>query len=212
MLRICIYIVLVFVFLFDATLAEPGKPQAVTIDVDVTLYRNHQVCLIDVRDTAGKITAIHLVPSAKDPAALDDLMVCLFWDGQQTPFIACSLPELLSLLDKDGKPVDMPELAFGKGFRIFLECVSGNGSGVKGHISYVASDADVSSMRVRFDPELGITTPQQVDIKRREAQPIRPGRGEAIAISNAGFESGDTQSWRDVSWGKGSLRVYPTGT
>ncbi len=200
-------------FLLAAVPAEGKAEQAATrrIRVDATLYRKHQVCLADVRDTAGRITAIHLVPSVQGNEALDGLMICLFWDGCRTPFIACSLKELLGLLGEDGTPVHMPELVFGKGFRIFLECASGPGGRVEGHVSYVRSASPVSSRRVRFDPDLGIATPRQVDVERREPPPVRPGHGEAIAMPNAGFESGDIQPWRDLSWGKGSFRSYPTG-
>jgi iron(II)-dependent oxidoreductase len=191
---------------------EVQQAATTTIPVDATLYRKHQVCIADVRGTAGKITQIHLVPSVKSQEVLDDLMICVFWDGCQTPFIACSLQQLLGLLAEDGSPANMPELVFGKGFRIFLECTSGPGGRVQGHISYTSLAPPVSSVRVRFDPDLGTTTPQQVDTECYERPTIHPGRGEAIAISNAGFESGRIQPWRDLSWEKGSLRVYSTGS
>lgn len=191
---------------------EVQQATTTTIPVDATLYRKHQVCVADVRGTAGKITEIHLVPSVKSQEVLDDLMICLFWDGCQTPFIACSLRQLLGLLAEDGAPANMPELSFGKGFRIFLECTSGPGGRVQGHISYVSLAVPFSSKRVRFDPDLSITTPQQVDTERDEPRATRPGRGEAIAIPNTGFESGNIQAWRDLSWEKDSFQVYPTGS
>ena len=90
-----------------------GAEQAATtrIPVDATLYRRHQVCLADVRGAAGRITALHLIPSVSSDEVLDELMIRVHWDGLQTPFIACSLAALLGLLAPDGAPMHLPELA-----------------------------------------------------------------------------------------------------
>jgi sulfatase modifying factor 1 len=190
-----------------------AKPvAATTIPVDVTLYRRHQACLADVRGVAGRITALHLVPTVANKEALDGLMVCVFWDGCDTPYIACSLRQLLALLDDKGRPVGLPELDFGRGFKIFLECLSGPGGRVQGNVSYASSQLPVSSKRARFDPDLGITHPQQVDLDKWEPPGDRLGCGEAFPVPNAGFESGRTQPWRDASWEKGCFRIYPSGT
>jgi len=102
-----------------AVAAPPGSTEAApagetVIPVDATLYLKHQVCLADVRGTAGRITAIHLVPAVSREEALDGLMIHWYWDGRPTPSIVCSLRELLGLLAPDGTPVHMPELAFSK--------------------------------------------------------------------------------------------------
>lgn len=189
---------------------------AARIPVDVTLYRKHQACLAEVRNTAGKITAIHLVPSVSRQEALDDLMIHLSWDGGDTPFIVCSVKELLSLLGPDGTPRHMPELVFSKGFCIFLECVGSEGVRLHGDICYEKSASPISSRRVRYDPGLGITNPQVVDTVRIRPSNVRLGRGEAIEIPNGGFESGTLDPWRDVSWEPQGMqecfKLYPAGT
>ncbi len=194
--------------------AEP--PARTRIPVDVTLYRKHQACLADVRGTAGKITAIHLVPSIGTQEALDELMIHLFWDGSHTPFIVCSVGEFLSLLGPDGTPRHMPELVFSNGFRIFVECIGDNGAHLQGNIDYETSVSSASSKRVRYDPGLGITTPQLFETVRIPRSDVRVGRGEGIEIPSGSFESGTLQPWRDVSWEPKNMRdrfnVYPTGT
>jgi len=184
--------------------------------VDVTLYRKHQVCLADVRDTAGEITEIHLVPSVESQETLEELMVLLYWDGGQTPFIVCSLGELLSLVAPDGTPIHMPELVFSKGFRIFVECVTGRGGKLQGYIAYKKTAPPISSKRVRFDPGLGISTPELAETVHARPSHVRSGRGEGIDVPNAGFEFGRLEPWRDVSWDPAGFKdrfdVYPTGT
>lgn len=186
------------------------------VPVSVTLYNKHQVCLADVRGTPGRITAIHLTPSVGSQEALDNLMVQFYWDGRQTPFIVCSIRELLALLAPDGTPIHTPPLVFSKGFRIFGECVAGRGGQLHGHIAYETSPPPVSSKRVRYDPGLGITTPQLAETVRVRPPHVRSGRGEAIAIPNGGFESGSLAPWRDVSWEpegmKERFNVYTAGT
>ena len=120
------------------------QARADRIPVDVTLSRRHQACLADVRGVAGRITAIHLIPSLEDQRALDRLMIRLYWDGRQTPFIACSVKELLGLLGPGGAPVHLPELNFSDGFRIFAECTSGRGGRLQGHIAYETADPPAS--------------------------------------------------------------------
>lgn len=196
--------------------AAKVKQSEVKIEVDATLYKKHQVCLADVRNMAGKITAIHLVPSVSSKEALDQLLIHLYWDGRQTAFIVCSVRELLDLLGPDGMPENMPELVFSKGFRIFVECVAGKGGRLHGHIDYITTVPPGTSGRVRFDPDLGITSPQLAETVHTERSPIRLGRGEAIEIRNSGFELGRLQPWRDVSWDPEGTEerflVYPSGT
>lgn len=188
----------------------------IKIDVDVTLHRKHQVCLADVRGTAGRISAIRLLPDVREEKALDGLMVLLFWDGSPTPFIVCSLRELLSQISPDGTPVHMPVMIFSEGFRIILECARGPGGRLRGFISYEQTEPPSSTRRVRFDPDIGVTAPQLVDTIRLPQSPVRLGRGEAVEIPNAGFESGDLAPWRDVSWdttdSRDHFRVYPANT
>ncbi|MHC4111362.1 MAG: SUMF1/EgtB/PvdO family nonheme iron enzyme [Planctomycetota bacterium] len=182
------------------------------IHVDATLYKKHQVCLADVRNTAGMITAISIVADVDDQYDLDGLKVCVFWDGQSTPFIACSLGDFLKLFGDDRSGKDVPDLVFSNGFRIFIESPSGKGGKLAGYISYKKTGPPGSSRRVRFDPDLGVTTPQLAETVRMCQPDVRSGRGEAIILPNAGFESGGTRSWHDFSWAKGSFRIYPTGT
>lgn len=185
------------------------------INVDVTLYRKHQVCMVDVRGVAGKITAFQLVPSVGDRSALEELMVLLYWDGEQTPFIVCSVKELRNLLAADGTPIHLPEPVFSNGFRIFVECVAGKGGRLQGSISYTKTAPPSTSKRVRFDPGLGVHTPQLVETVGMPRSDTRRGRGEAVAVPNAGFESGSLGPWKDVSWEPEGLKerfgVYPTG-
>ena len=185
------------------------------IPVEATLHRRHQVCLADVRGTAGRITAVQLAPSISEASALDGLMVHWYWDGSEMPSVVCSMTELLRLFDRNGNPVHVPDLVFSSGFRIFVECASGPGGKLGGEIRYERSSSPASSTRVRFDPDLGIGSPQAVEPLRLRLPGIRLGRGEAIEIPNGGFESGVLSPWRDVSWdspeSKDHFRVYPSG-
>lgn len=189
-----------------------AESQRTRIQVDAAAFRKHQVCLADVRGTAGRIVALRLVPSVQDPGALDDLKICVFWDGRPSPFVACSLREFLHFVADDGTLSRVPDLVFDNGFRIVLECVSGAGGRVRGYIDYVRLATTGSSRRVRLDPDLGIMEPRLVDTEEPVHPATLPGRGEAIAIRNAGFESGRRQPWQDVSWDKNSFRVLPSGT
>lgn len=205
--------VVMAVLLLASPLASRADTAAATrIPVDAAVYRRHQVCLADVRGTAGRITGIHMVPALREGGDLEGLKVCLFWDGAQTPFVACSLAQFLHLFDDDGMPAHMPEMSFREGFRFFLECVSGKGGKVTGHITYILTNSRDSSKRVRFDPDLGITPPRLVDIEAIYPLTTQLGHGEAIMMPNSGFESGTISPWQDFSWEKGCFRVYPTGT
>ena len=212
MFRISKVAILVVLAVAVAPQGAGAKQSETSIPVDVTLYKKQQACLADVRGIAGRITAIQLVPSVDNEESVDELMITLYWDGRQTPYITCSVRELHSLVAPDGTPVHMPELVFSDGFRIIAECVSGRGGEWQGHISYEETAPPASSRRVRFDPGLGITTPQLMETDRGHPPTTRPGRGEAIAIPNGGFESGTVQPWRDVSWEKHGFRIYPSGT
>lgn len=193
-----------------------GAGPVEVIPVEATLHRRHQVCLADVRGTAGRITVVHLVPSVSEATALEGLLVHWYWDGNETPSLVCSIKELLRLFDREGAPVNVPDLIFGSGFRIFVECASGPGGKLGGEIRYERSSTPASPARVRFDPDLGIGSPQAVEPLRLRPPGIRLGRGEAIEIANGGFESGVLSPWRDVSWDSSEstdhFRVYPSGT
>jgi hypothetical protein len=206
-------LVVVIHAMLASTFAKDMDDVQIRTDVDVTLHRKHQVCLADVRGTAGRITAIRLVPDVQEDEALDGLMVLLFWDSSPTPFIVCSLRELLSQMGPDGMPVHMPAMIFSEGFRIILECARGPGGSVRGFISYEQTQPPSSTRRVRFDPDIGITAPQVVDTIRLPQSPVRLGRGEAMEVPNPGFESGALAPWRDVSWDTTDsgdhFRVYP---
>ena len=80
-----------------AVAAEADQANVTQIIVDATLYHKHQVCLADVRDTAGTITAVSLTPAVSRQNALDELMVRLYWDELQTPFVTCSVRQFLEL-------------------------------------------------------------------------------------------------------------------
>jgi hypothetical protein len=182
------------------------------ISIDATLYKKHQVCLADVRKIAGEITEVKINPSVNVQGALEELMICLYWDDSKTPFIACSLGDFLSLFDLDGTPKNMPNLIFSNGFRLFAECPVGRGGKLQGHIIYEPTSTIYSTMRVRFDPGVGITTPQVSDSLIERSEDIRLGRGELVEIPNAGFESGVLDPWQDNSWGKREFGIYPSGT
>ena len=197
------------------TSAEVKQPSE-KITIDATLYKKHQVCIADVRNTPGIITSIHITPSVSGPQALDQLLLHLYWDGLHTPSIVCSVRELLELFGPDGTPDNLPEMTFSDGFRIFVECIGGGGGHLHGHITYQKTAPPTTSKRVRFEPGLGITAPQLAETIPIPPPSVRLGRGEAIEIPNAGFESGTLAPWRDVSWdpasGKETFRLYPSGT
>ena len=105
--------------------AAQNDESIVKIDVDATLYKKHQVCIADLRNVSGKITEIQLVPIVDNEQALDQLLMHLYWDGRQTPFVVCSLGEFLEML-KGGRMTErLPEMVFRNGFRIFIECIAG---------------------------------------------------------------------------------------
>ena len=155
-----------------------GEGQLASINVDVTLHRKHQACIADIHDAAGRITAIRLTPSVGEPAWLDGLVTYWYWDGSETPFIVCSVKQLLGLLDADGTPRGLPELHFSRGFRILAECATGKGGKLQGTILYEAASGAVPSRRTRFDPDLGITSPQSVETVSTSPPAVRRGRGE----------------------------------
>jgi len=188
----------------------------IRLPVDVTLYKRHQACLADVRRTAGRITAIRLFPTVGDRKSLDGLRVHLYWDGRSTPSVVCSTRELLGLLAADGRPVHTPAMAFSEGFRIFLECPRGRGGRLRGYIAYVPTDRPDSSMRVRYDPGLGIARPLLTDTVRLMPSGVRLGRGESIDLPGGGFESGRLAPWCDLSWdgpdSQDGFHIYAGGT
>ena len=61
-----------------------GQEREVTLQVSSTVYRKHLACLADVRDTAGRITQIKLIPSTGDPERLKQVMILFYWDRQNT--------------------------------------------------------------------------------------------------------------------------------
>lgn len=194
-----------------------ARVDADVIEVDATLYKKHQVCLADVRGISGHIERLQLVPSVDRPEDLQDLKVLWFWDGGTTPFIVCSLGELFDLLEPDGSPRKaLPILSFSEGFRIFIECPRGRGGRVTGQIVYEESGPPATSKRLRYDPGLEITTPQLSETVRTSSPDMRIGRGETIAIPNAGFESGRLSPWYDLSWdsaeSEDAFKVYSSGT
>lgn len=187
----------------------------VKIDVDAVLYKKHQVCIADVHNVAGKITKIQIKPSVDTQKELDQLLIHLYWDGRQTPFVVCSVREFLEMLESAPVPEKLPEMIFSNGFRIFIECIAGKGGRLRGSIIYQRTVVPDSSKRFRYDPGLDITTPRLDEINHIIQSDVRMGRGEVVEVADYGFESGRLNPWRDISWEPDGAQekfvVYPSG-
>ncbi len=195
--------------------AAQNDESIVKIDVDATLYKKHQVCIADVRNISGKIMEIRLIPRVDGEQALDQLLMHLYWDNQQTPFVVCSVREFLEMLKSGSRNEPPPEMVFSNGFRIFIECIAGKGGRLQGAIIYKKTNVPTTSKRFRFDPGLGITIPRLEETICLRESVVRLGRGEAVEIPDCGFELGRLHPWRDISWepegGQETFVIYPSG-
>ncbi len=194
----------------------PNDHSLAKIEVDAILYKKHQVCIADVHNVSGKITTIRLNPSVDSEQELDQLLMHLYWDGRQTPFVVCSVREFLEMLESDRMPEPLPEMVFSNGFRIFIECIAGKGGRLRGCIIYQKTNVPASSnKRFRYDPGLDITTPRLEETIHFLESDVRLGRGEAVEVPDCGFESGSLNPWRDISWEPSGAQetfvVYPSG-
>ncbi|MGB9587277.1 MAG: SUMF1/EgtB/PvdO family nonheme iron enzyme, partial [Armatimonadota bacterium] len=196
-------------------LASP-EGQLKTVPINVTLYSWHRVCLADVRNESGRVISLKLFPSVRHRQDLDGIMVVWYWDGSHTPYIVCTLQQLLDLLAVDGSPSGLPPLYFSNGFRIFLECPFGEGCALTGSIVYDVGDTPTTRERVRYDPTLDVAVPQLWDTFARRDSSVRLGRGEAVKLPNPGFENGTLGRWLGISFDprtpRDVFRVYPSGT
>lgn len=133
-----------------------------------------------------------------------------------TPYIVCTLQQLLNLLAADGSPSGSPPLYFSNGFRMFLECLTGDGCNLTGSIDYDSGDIPLIRRRVRYDRTLGVAVPQLSDPFTGRDFSVRLGRGEAVNLPNVGFEEGTLSQWLGITFEPRQPRdifcVYPCGT